>query len=71
LVQLEFVILIVPYLIGYLPSIQPAIMNDSGNSAFAPTAPSFCGFVGQVFSVWDVFNVMEYKDSMKQDLTQK
>jgi len=68
LVLLEFVILLIPYLIAFLPKISPST-HTANNGSVAPSSPTFFHFVCHVLCFHDVFGVLSYNDSMNESLT--
>jgi len=62
LVLLEFIILTIPYLIAFLPKIEPSAHRSA--DASTPSAPTFFHFICAVFAIHDVFGVSSYTDSM-------
>lgn len=67
LVMLEFVILQIPYLIGFLPKIDPSSAKE-GQEAAAPKAPTLCHFILQVLYIHDVFGYIRYTGEINQNL---
>lgn len=68
LVMLEFCILQLPYLIAFIPKIEPSTAVTDSTKNAAPKAPTLCHFIFQVLCFHDIFGYLSYTPEMSQNL---